>query len=72
MRFDRGTDDFVIAVTCLEEGRGLNLVVSVVPQHLDVWAWKKYYKVSLQNHLVSVQGVDLEVLPTESLPSKRE
>ena len=69
-RYYCGTPDFVIAVTCEEEGRGLHLVVSVVPQHLGVCAWQKYYKDSPEIHLVSVQRVDLEILPTQSLPSK--
>ena len=25
-------------------GSSLQLVVSVIPQNLDVWAWEKYYK----------------------------
>ena len=64
MRYYRATKDYVVAVTCRDEGPGLHLILSVVPQHLDVWAWEKYYK---QNHLVSVQKID--ILQTESLPT---
>ena len=64
MRYYRATRDYVVAVTCRDEGAGLHLVLSVIPQHLDVWAWEKYYK---QSHLVSVQRID--ILQTESLPT---
>jgi hypothetical protein len=70
MRFFKGTSHYVVAVTCMEEGEGVHLVVSVVPQSLDVWAWEKYYKQEAPQHQVSVQRVDVEILPTESIASE--
>jgi len=70
MRFFKGTSHYVIAITCREEGSGKHLVLSVVPQNLDVWAWEKYYKQEGPSHPVSVQKVDVEILPTESIASE--
>jgi len=70
MRYYKATQEYVVAITCQEEGPGLHLVVSVVPQHLDVWAWEKHYKHHPQSHQVSVQRVELEILPTKSLPAE--
>jgi len=69
MRFFKGTSHYVVAVTCRDEGGGTHLVMSVVPQSLDVWAWEKYYKQDAPQHQVSVQMVDQEILPTESAGS---
>jgi len=69
MRFFKGTSHYVVAVTCREEGAGTHLVLSVVPQNLDVWAWEKYYKQDAPNHQVSVQKIE-EIIPTESTESE--
>jgi len=72
MRFYKGTDRYVIAVTAREEEeeggsvRGsppMHLVLSVIPQRLDVWAWEKYYK-----EAEVLQRIDVELLPTEAAP----
>jgi len=65
MRFYKGTSHYVVAVTCLEEGSGSHLVLSIVPQNLDVWAWEKYYKQEAQSH--PGHNFEVEILPTEAL-----
>ena len=48
------------------------MVLSVIPQKLDVWAWEKYYKkesLAADSKTVSLQKIDVEVVPTQSLPS---
>jgi len=68
MRFYKGTDKYVIAVTAREEQEEggvsgsppMHLILSVIPQRLDVWAWEKYYK---QPEVLS--RIDVELLPTE-------
>ena len=49
-------------------GEAIQLVVSVIPKNLDVWAWEKYYKQEAVHHVqvtpVSLQKVDIE-LPTK-------
>lgn len=60
MRFYKGTDQYVVALTAKEEGKGHHLVLSIIPQRLDVWAWEKYYK---QDE--SLQRIEVEILPTE-------
>ena len=70
MRFYKGSSHYVVAVTCSEEGNGKHLILSVVPQNLDVWAWEKYYKQEAPSHPVSVQKVEVEVLPRESIASE--
>jgi len=68
MRFYKGTSHYVVAVTCREEGNGKHLVLSVIPQNLDVWAWEKYYKQDSHSPpAVSVQKIEVEILPTEPL-----
>ena len=50
-------------------------MVSVIPQNLDVWAWEKYYKhqaAPVDTKTVSLQKIDVEVVPTQSLPSDGE
>jgi len=71
MRFYKGTDQYVVAVTAREEEGGgilegsppMHLVLSVIPQRLDVWAWEKYYK-----QAEVLQRIDVELLPTEATP----
>jgi len=76
MRFYKG-DQYVVAVTAREEQeeeggsvrRGsppMHLVLSVIPQRLDVWAWEKYYK-----QAEVVQRIDVEILPTEATSTAR-
>ena len=75
MRFYKGTSHYVVAVTCREEGSGTHLVLSVIPQNLDVWFWEKYYKQDAHNHLVSLQKIEVAILPTEPVlpePKLRE
>jgi len=64
MRYYRATKDYAVAVTCIDEGPGLHLIISVVPKHIGVLAGEEYYK---QNRLVSVQRI--AILQTESLPT---
>ena len=50
-------------------------MLSVIPQNLDVWAWEKYYKHQApppDTKTVSLQKIDVEVVPTQSLPSDGE
>jgi len=70
MRFYKGTSHYVVTVTCRQEGPGKHLVLSVVPQNMDVWSWEKYYKQKGPEQAVSVQKVDLEISPTESIVAR--
>ena len=60
-----------------QSGQSHHLVLSVIPQNLDVWAWEKYYKhqsapAPADTKTVSLQKIDVEVVPTQSLPSDGE
>ena len=62
MRYFKGTQDYVVAVSChqSQSSGSLQLILSVVPQHLDVWSWEEHYKE------VSFQKVDWEPPPTQA------
>lgn len=58
-----------------QSGQSHHLVLSVIPQNLDVWAWEKYYKdqaAPAHTKTISLQKIDVEVVPTQSLPSDGE
>jgi len=65
MRFYKGTNHYVVAVTCHKIGDSFQLIVSTIPQNLDVWAWEKYYKQEaappMQTTPVSLQKVDIKL-----------
>ena len=51
-------------------GSSLQLVVSVIPQNLDVWAWEKYYKQQDSPISSTRPGVELRtVTPQTPAPS---
>ena len=51
-------------------GSSLQLVVSVIPQNLDVWAWEKYYKQQDTPGTSTRRGVELRtVTPQTPAPS---
>ena len=62
MRYFKATQDYVVAVSChqSQSSGSLQLILSVVPQHLDVWSWEEHYKE------VSLQKVDWEPPPTQA------
>ena len=54
----------------LQVGSSLQLVVSVIPQNLDVWAWEKYYKQQDTPGTSTRRGVELRtVTPQTQAPS---
>ena len=54
----------------MQIGDSFQLIVSTIPQNLDVWAWEKYYKQEApqQAHQVQVTPVSLQKVDIE-LPS---
>ena len=51
-------------------GSSLQLVVSVIPQNLDVWAWEKYYKQQDTPGTGTRPGVELRtVTPNTQTPA---
>ena len=51
-------------------GSSLQLVVSVIPQNLDVWAWEKYYKQQDTPGTSTRRGVELRtVTPQTQTPA---
>ena len=51
-------------------GSSLQLVVSVIPQNLDVWAWEKYYKQQDTPGTSTRRGVELRtVTPQTQAPA---
>ena len=72
MRFYKGSNHYVVALTCHKVGDTTHhLVLSLIPLNLDVWAWEKYYKQEApqQAHQVQVTPVSLQKVDIE-LPSK--
>ena len=54
----------------MQVGSSLQLVVSVIPQNLDVWAWEKYYKQQDTPGTGTRPGVELRtVTPQTPAPS---
>ena len=54
----------------MQVGSSLQLVVSVIPQNLDVWAWEKYYKQQDTPDTATRPGVELRtVTPQTPAPS---
>lgn len=72
MRFFKGSQHFVAAVTCRKIEESFQLTVSLIPQNLDVWAWEKYYKQDSGVTSTSTQGstrAQTRVLPTQNIVS---
>jgi len=69
MRLYKGSQHYVVAVTCHKVGEAVQLVVSVIPKNLDVWAWEKYYKHGAESGAAATQRVVPRVEPTQSVPS---
>ena len=51
-------------------GSSLQLVVSVIPQNLDVWAWEKYYKQQDTPISSTRPGVELRTVTPAPAPSR--
>ena len=49
-------------------GSSLQLVVSVIPQNLDVWAWEKYYKQQDTPISSTRPGVELRTVTPHTQP----